>query len=541
MRSASILAIPDGRAGLDAKVAEIRRLVEAAKRDPRFRDAVHELLRGLPEKNNTAEIVALVEHVRRGVRYMRDPAGVEFFVEPQTMLRDIDAGTAAGDCDDHVLLASALLETAGYPTRYRIGGDPPDQYRHIWLDVQHPRNGWTAVELTKKDAPVGFDPSRRFPLTLTLGASTMDPWERDLRARGINPRFAYAQGGSATAEGGLRMRSAETADDGLTYQQRYRKVEAQVSADRVRSAAERRSAERRRRGLGDGDVPPSFRNVVPVAPTALPYGATPSDFLRAVDTSRIDPSELFGLGSDPDDLLDDDGGLGFLKRLRKKHKKLRKRILGRVLKKSPVRRLVRRKKSRGRVTGGGAMIDPNLPVQEPGEASIMPVPTVPPMTGSEAGFVEQSGGWALPPGVPDQTTVTDAQPAMPMPVGVPGSYTPATDWPAPGNPYAEPAESDSQPFPIDAEPGFDDVEEGDDVAPAYGTLGALALGSWKDVLTEGAKAYAESRRAYLQRRGINLPGSQPPPMIQTPQSGFSPLVLGAAAAAGLALIMLLRR
>ena len=81
------------------------------------------------------------------------------------MMRDIeDPNTrASGDCDDHVILASALLETAGYPTRYVVGGLPPQDYKHIWLEVRHPREGWLPIELTKKDVPVGWDPAPTRP------------------------------------------------------------------------------------------------------------------------------------------------------------------------------------------------------------------------------------------------------------------------------------------------------------------------------------------------------------------------------------------
>lgn len=159
--------IATGKPGLRAKIHSIRALVEKAKRDPEFRRVVAELVHNVPEKDHTGEITELLEFTKGGIRYLRDPwspTGLELFIDPRTQLQDVLSGTAAGDCDDHVILASALLETAGYPTRYVVGGVPPDHYRHIWIEVQHPKQGWLPAELTKKDWPTFADPQGKFPL-----------------------------------------------------------------------------------------------------------------------------------------------------------------------------------------------------------------------------------------------------------------------------------------------------------------------------------------------------------------------------------------
>lgn len=228
--------IPGGAPGLRLKTRRIRAMVERAKRDPRFRAKVARLLRGVPEKDHSGEIGELVEYARRGIRYLRDPyakQGLELFIEPRRMLADIERGQASGDCDDHVLLASAMLETAGYPTRYRVGGFPPDHYRHIWLDVQHPKLGWQPVEMTKKDWPIGRDPSGKFALLETHEESPMA--QRPPRRYAARPRSLFRR----------RARQGEV-------------------------------------GLGDfwQAVPPSAANVHRQRGTY--WGATPSDFYRAI-------------------------------------------------------------------------------------------------------------------------------------------------------------------------------------------------------------------------------------------------------------------
>lgn len=236
----SIETIPEGRAGLDIKCRRIRELVESAKRDPAFRARAAEIVAGVPEKDHDGEIGTVFDYVRDGIRYLRDPwspDGLELFTTPQRLLQDIDEGVAAGDCDDHVILCSALLETVGYPTRFRIGGLPPDHFRHIWLEVRHPRKGWLPLELVNKDEGLGFDPSGRFPLTLTLDGVAM-----------FNHVGLGAQGGFARRNTGAysrrQMASMET-----------RRV--RVQADLIG----RQPGRHRGGALGDYELPPSYDRI----------------------------------------------------------------------------------------------------------------------------------------------------------------------------------------------------------------------------------------------------------------------------------------
>ncbi len=170
--SARIETIPGGRRGLNLKLRRIRELVEAAKLDPNFRAKVARVVQNVRPHDTKGEIARVVHFVRRRVRYLKDPyakGGLEFFQEPQILLEGALGSGAAGDCDDQVLLASAMLEVIGYPTRYRVGGTAPDRWRHIWLDVRNPSTqSWSAVEMTRTDLPIGYDPSERFDSTVTF-------------------------------------------------------------------------------------------------------------------------------------------------------------------------------------------------------------------------------------------------------------------------------------------------------------------------------------------------------------------------------------
>lgn len=504
--------IPAGRAGLAAKVRKIRELVETAKRKPEFRARAAAIVRGVPQKDHEGEIRAVFDFVRDRVRYLRDPwspAGLELFTEPGRMLEDVDAGNAAGDCDDHVILASALLETIGYRTRYRIGGLPPDRYRHIWLEVEAPKLGWIPLELTGKDLPFGFDPSSRFPLTLTLYGDEM------------NAPSGLGRGWSAS-----RSR--------IRYPRRVRQA-------------------RLARGIAphalEGDEPPSWWNAQ-VANASAPdwFGATPSDFLRAQAIREMAPETIFGQGMLGDYETDDQPavGLGFLKKLSKKLSKATKKItasakkvtkkVAKATKKGTLQPFVIGKKiaksTRGVLKTAGKLVGSTFKKSSPGAPggdSISPEAAEeigPPevYTDSEATSYEEGGYYNPEPAYDadgsgsDWTTYEEPfyEDAVPADSG---SYVPTPDdWPPQETDDAFEEESYGG---GDVAPGFgmwgsagsvfDD--EAQEVDPMENTFGSLGAESW---LTEIGKQAANTVLQYQQARLS----------AQAAKKGYGPLSFG---------------
>lgn len=127
---------------MDERVQRIVQLARKAKRDPSVQQAVARLLNRkcgdrwcVPEKDEAAELKAIYEGVRKKVRYMKDPRGVDTFRHPRHTLKSVEeGGFAGGDCDDSTLAVVAYCEAAGYPTKLRIMAikpDPPRAYSHI--------------------------------------------------------------------------------------------------------------------------------------------------------------------------------------------------------------------------------------------------------------------------------------------------------------------------------------------------------------------------------------------------------------------------
>ena len=80
------------------------------------------------------EIRAVVKWVQRHMVYRKDPFGVEFFHTARRLIKDIEAGESAGDCDDFVILGGALLGSLGYPVGALIVDSNNDGvFNHVML------------------------------------------------------------------------------------------------------------------------------------------------------------------------------------------------------------------------------------------------------------------------------------------------------------------------------------------------------------------------------------------------------------------------
>lgn len=565
--------IPEGRAGLDAKVRKIRGLVEAAKRDPAFRERAAAIVATVPQRDQVGEITAVFDFVRDGVRYLRDPwapEGLELFTAPAQLLRDVDRGTAAGDCDDHVILASALLETIGYRTRYRIGGLPPDHFRHIWLEVQAP-GGWMPLELVKKDEPAGYDPSPRFPLTLTLdGASSMFDTMQGLGApqggfaranptklveamnRGMKEARTQRQASRPVQERRREVaRAAERAS--LTNQRLPSSIGARLVAEggvrafdrldatvrqKVAQAASRPAPGRRGQPLlGDYETPPSFQNT---PQEERWFGFTPSDVWRD-DELADDVLGLEGLGKK-------------LKKLRKKVKKSATKIGRKAVKihkklldpRESLKRLKKGlkgagklvgsilKKPRGEGAGGEAAADDGtklqpLPYRDTGATGL-----VPPSLFDEGGGGGGGGGFeGSEPYDPwgtwdaqseDQeveslytpATAAEIGPDAELPGEGEGSYIPTPDWEATENPFDDPASGDE---------GMDyNAMDVADPTSVYGeNEGSGMLGDWMtDLVQQVGNTVLTYQQARLQKKAADKGyaplqfGATVPPVATTP-------------------------
>jgi transglutaminase-like putative cysteine protease len=121
-------------------------LAVQAQHDLQMRELAERIVGGLWPNDYVSEYAALLNWVRRHIRYVRDPAIVEQVKTPRATLE-----TRCGDCDDMAVLLSALVGHLGGQSRYVAGAFKAYQGRpilsHVWCEAKDPTSGaWVALD-----------------------------------------------------------------------------------------------------------------------------------------------------------------------------------------------------------------------------------------------------------------------------------------------------------------------------------------------------------------------------------------------------------
>ncbi len=141
-----------GRAGTIRTTQVMRSLVERGKRDPRLVLLARRVVQDVPERDTAGELGAVSSWVAGHVRFVRDPVGVEALADPSSVERNRN-----GDCDEQVTLAATLAECLGYRTRFRVGGEDEDRYRHVWAEALDRHSGeWYPLDPINRSRPAGW-------------------------------------------------------------------------------------------------------------------------------------------------------------------------------------------------------------------------------------------------------------------------------------------------------------------------------------------------------------------------------------------------
>lgn len=145
--------------GADQTVSVLRSLVESSRALPIVRAAALEALQDAASSDEPDQLSALLDWVRDRVRFVQDPADVEYVQSPVYLLETIrKEGVAYGDCDCSAGLFAALAESVGYPTRFVLqGGEPGEPFSHILVETET-RGGWVAVDASQQHSGLGWKP-----------------------------------------------------------------------------------------------------------------------------------------------------------------------------------------------------------------------------------------------------------------------------------------------------------------------------------------------------------------------------------------------
>lgn len=148
MTIAKQVNLPDGPMGVRAVLGLMRKLIiEGALALP-VREAAIQVVSDIAPNDEDGEIRAIADFVRAYVRYVGEPG--ELVQGAPYTLR-----VRAGDCDDMVVLAGAMLRAIGYVVKLvAVGMEGERGYSHVFLGARSRSNTWRWVELLR-NWPVG--------------------------------------------------------------------------------------------------------------------------------------------------------------------------------------------------------------------------------------------------------------------------------------------------------------------------------------------------------------------------------------------------
>ncbi len=123
---------------------------------------------GVTDNDLSAQILAVLNFVRRNVTYVRDPVESEYVISPINLIEKIKAGQRAySDCEDHVLLLNSMLSSIGFPTRFvaaQING--ADWWNHVISSVYVDGQWWDldpiAKGIAQPDYPIRLEGQTNF-------------------------------------------------------------------------------------------------------------------------------------------------------------------------------------------------------------------------------------------------------------------------------------------------------------------------------------------------------------------------------------------
>jgi transglutaminase-like putative cysteine protease len=143
---------------IEERLATIQDLVHQSVQDPRIRKLALQITSKCPERDGKCEAEAVYQAIKKRVRYTGDIGpiklgrngpveGIDLF---QSAYRTWEFG--GGDCDDHAILASALLAANGLEPQLRVtaesrGGDWGHIYALAGLPKEEPSK-WVALDTT---------------------------------------------------------------------------------------------------------------------------------------------------------------------------------------------------------------------------------------------------------------------------------------------------------------------------------------------------------------------------------------------------------
>ena len=151
-------------------------LIEDGLRDEFVRRKAVEIVNraGIRGHDELGEIRAITKWVQHNVVYRKDPINVEYFQTARRLIKDVESGRSAADCDDFVIVWAAMLGALGYEVAAVIVDSNGDgMMNHVmgaaktFAPTPQFGNKWIPCELIFTDFDLGqsVKVSQVYPLT----------------------------------------------------------------------------------------------------------------------------------------------------------------------------------------------------------------------------------------------------------------------------------------------------------------------------------------------------------------------------------------
>ena len=148
----SLENLGQGTKGIERTLQVMAEIVRRDCADQELRDFALNLVRNVRGHGFMDEIESVFAYCRDAITYRKDPVLVE---RVQDARRTIHFKT--GDCDDKSLLLCVLLGTLGHRTRFKLAGNSPTQWTHVYVEVLAPDAKWIALDPTAEQAHPGWE------------------------------------------------------------------------------------------------------------------------------------------------------------------------------------------------------------------------------------------------------------------------------------------------------------------------------------------------------------------------------------------------
>lgn len=123
-----------GSAGVEQTLRQMGALIDASVTDEHIRAQAATATRHCDRHDTRCRCASLLEWVRRKLRFVPDPDGVEALHDPRLIAKAIsEQRFVYGDCDDYAMYLGALLKSVGLPVQLRAVGYQGQPYQHVYV------------------------------------------------------------------------------------------------------------------------------------------------------------------------------------------------------------------------------------------------------------------------------------------------------------------------------------------------------------------------------------------------------------------------